>query len=100
MTKATAVITRDGAEERRVELPDAGSWPIFIGSASECAIRLDASGIAERQARLDWASNHIFVTLLAPGPVSANDEPLTVGKETRVDFTPFRAGPFTVRIDY
>lgn len=100
MTKATGVIKRDGAEEILVELPDAAAWPVFIGSSSGCAIRLDAPEIAERQARLDWASNHIFLTLLAPGPVSASDEPLAVGAETRVDFTPFRAGPFTIRIDY
>lgn len=100
MTKAKAVIKRDGAEERIVELPDAGSWPIFIGSSADCAIVLDAPEIAERQVRLDWASNHIFLTLLAPGPASYNDQALAVGKEARVDFTPFRAGPFTVRIDY
>ncbi len=100
MANVTAVIKQDGATERSVELPDGTVWPVYIGSSPDCAIVLDSPAIAPRQARLDGLSNHIFLTAVEAGPISAHDRPVVPGKEVRVDSTPFQIGPFQVRIDY
>jgi pSer/pThr/pTyr-binding forkhead associated (FHA) protein len=100
MAKAKAMVRRDGGPEREIALPEGGDWPIFIGSGADCAIALDSPEVAPRQARLDWLSNHIFLTAVATGPVSIDGKPLSLGKETRVDSNAFQLGPFEIWIEY
>lgn len=100
MAAAHALVKGNGKEDRRIELPDGGKWPIFVGSSPDCTVVLDAPGVAPRQARLDWMSNHVFLTVLEGDSISANDEPLAKGGEARVDEAPFQVGPFVVQIIY
>jgi hypothetical protein len=91
MSDIHALVKEDGKEDRKVPLPDAARWPIYAGSAPDCALVLDAPGVAPRQARLDRVSNHVYLTAL---------EGDAKGEPERVDEAPFRVGPFTVRLVY
>ena len=90
---------KSGAKWQIALRNDTSSWPKFIGSGTECEIRIEQDGFSEKEAEIHPSGRHLGIRPLGQLTARADGLPIPVGQLARVD-GPFEIGDYKFELGF